>query len=89
VAEQGSVRVVMTRSQDHVEAINSTSVGRSSGSLHLAAGLPVIWGRADPAEPGNADRVHRRTRRRLGSINEGKTQSAPEMPVLIRARERR
>jgi diguanylate cyclase (GGDEF)-like protein/PAS domain S-box-containing protein len=85
VSEQGAVpMIVMTRSQDHVEAINSTL--RKAGHPVHCTWLPDARDLGDALTQLNPEMLVAFTDEPgidLGSIMKVKTQSAPEMPVLI------
>jgi diguanylate cyclase (GGDEF)-like protein/PAS domain S-box-containing protein len=85
VSEQGAVpMIVMTRSQDHVEAINSTL--RKAGHPVHCTWLPDARDLGDALTQLNPEMLVAFTDEPgidLGSIIKVKTQSAPEMPVLI------
>ena len=75
MSEQGAVpMIVMAKSQDHVEAINSTL--RKAGHPVHCTWLPdaARFGRRpDPAQSRDADRFHRGTGCRPGLAHEGQT----------------
>src|SRR6202790_2632787 len=76
--------IVMTRSQDHVEAINSTL--RKAGHPVHCTWLPDARDLGDALTQLNPEMLVAFTDEPgidLGSIMKVKTQSAPEMPVLI------
>ena len=85
MSEQGAVpMIVMTRSQDHVEAINSTL--RKAGHPVHCTWLPDARDLGDALTQLNPEMLVAFTDEPgidLGSIMKVKTQSAPEMPVLI------
>jgi diguanylate cyclase (GGDEF)-like protein/PAS domain S-box-containing protein len=85
VAEQGAVpMIVMTRSQDHVEAINSTL--RKAGHPVHCTWLPDARDLGDALTQLNPEMLIAFIDELgvdLASIMKVKTQSAPEMPVLI------
>jgi multidomain signaling protein FimX len=85
VSEQGAVpMIVMTKSQDHVEAINSTL--RKAGHPVHCTWLPDARDLGDALTQLNPEMLVAFTDEPgidLGSIMKVKTQSAPEMPVLI------
>jgi len=85
VSEQGAVpMIVMTRSQDHVEAINSTL--RKAGHPVHCTWLPDARDLGDALTQLNPEMLVAFTDEPgidLGSIMKVKMQSAPEMPVLI------
>jgi PAS domain S-box-containing protein len=85
VAEQGAVpMIVMTRSQDHVEAINSTL--RKAGHPVHCTWLPDARDLGDALTQLNPEMLVAFIDEPgidLGSIMKVKMQSAPEMPVLI------
>jgi len=85
VSEQGAVpMIVMTRSQDHVEAINSTL--RKAGHPVHCTWLPDARDLGDALTQLNPEMLVAFTDEPgidLASIMKVKTQSAPEMPVLI------
>jgi multidomain signaling protein FimX len=85
VSEQGAVpMIVMTRSQDHVEAINSTL--RKAGHPVHCTWLPDARDLGDALTQLNPEMLVAFADEPgidLGSIMKVKTQSAPEMPVLI------
>jgi diguanylate cyclase (GGDEF)-like protein len=85
VSEQGAVpMIVMTRSQDHVEAINSTL--RKAGHPVHCTWLPDARDLGDALTQLNPEMLVAFTDEPgidLGAIMKVKTQSAPEMPVLI------
>jgi diguanylate cyclase (GGDEF)-like protein/PAS domain S-box-containing protein len=85
VSEQGAVpMIVMTRSQDHVEAINSTL--RKAGHPVHCTWLPDASDLGDALTQLNPEMLVAFTDEPgidLASIMKVKTQSAPEMPVLI------
>jgi multidomain signaling protein FimX len=85
VSEQGAVpMIVMTRSQDHVEAINSTL--RKAGHPVHCTWLPDARDLGDALTQLNPEMLIAFIDELgvdLGSIMKVKIQSAPEMPVLI------
>lgn len=85
MSEQGAVpMIVMTRSQDHVEAINSTL--RKAGHPVHCTWLPDARDLGDALTQLNPEMLVAFTDEPgidLGSIMKVKMQSAPEMPVLI------
>jgi len=85
VSEQGAVpMIVMTKSQDHVEAINSTL--RKAGHPVHCTWLPDARDLGDALTQLNPEMLVAFTDEPgidLGAIMKVKTQSAPEMPVLI------
>jgi diguanylate cyclase (GGDEF)-like protein/PAS domain S-box-containing protein len=85
VSEQGAVpMIVMTRSQDHVEAINSTL--RKAGHPVHCTWLPDARDLGDALTQLNPEMLVAFTDEPgidLAAIMKVKTQSAPEMPVLI------
>jgi diguanylate cyclase (GGDEF)-like protein/PAS domain S-box-containing protein len=85
LSEQGAVpMIVMTRSQDHVEAINSTL--RKAGHPVHCTWLPDARDLGDALTQLNPEMLVAFADEPgidLGSIMKVKTQSAPEMPVLI------
>jgi PAS domain S-box-containing protein len=85
VAEQGAVpMIVMTRSQDHVEAINSTL--RKAGHPVHCTWLPDARDLGDALNQINPEMLVAFVDELgidVGSIMKVKMQSAPEMPVLI------
>jgi DNA-binding NtrC family response regulator len=85
VTEQGAVpMIVMTRSQDHVEAINSTL--RKAGHPVHCTWLPDARDLSDAITQLNPEMLVAfidELGTDLGSIMKVKQQSAPEMPVLI------
>ena len=85
MSEQGAVpMIVMTKSQDHVEAINSTL--RKAGHPVHCTWLPDARDLGDALTQLNPEMLVSFTDEPgidLASIMKVKTQSAPEMPVLI------
>ncbi len=85
MSEQGAVpMIVMTKSQDHVEAINSTL--RKAGHPVHCTWLPDARDLGDALTQLNPEMLVAFTDEPgidLGAIMKVKTQSAPEMPVLI------
>ena len=85
MSEQGAVpMIVMTRSQDHVEAINSTL--RKAGHPVHCTWLPDARDLGDALTQLNPEMLVAFTDEPgidLDAIMKVKTQSAPEMPVLI------
>ncbi len=85
MSEQGAVpMIVMTRSQDHVEAINSTL--RKAGHPVHCTWLPDARDLGDALTQLNPEMLVAFTDEpgiELGAIMKVKSQSAPEMPVLI------
>ena len=85
MSEQGAVpMIVMTRSQDHVEAINSTL--RKAGHPVHCTWLPDARDLSDAITQLNPEMMVAFIEELgvdLGSIMKIKQQSAPEMPVLI------
>ena len=85
MSEQGAVpMIVMTRSQDHVEAINSTL--RKAGHPVHCTWLPDARDLGDALTQLNPEMLVAFTDEPgidLAAIMKVKTQSAPEMPVLI------
>ena len=85
MTEQGAVpMIVMTRSQDHVEAINSTL--RKAGHPVHCTWLPDARDLGDALTQLNPEMLVAFTDEPgidLAAIMKVKTQSAPEMPVLI------
>jgi diguanylate cyclase (GGDEF)-like protein/PAS domain S-box-containing protein len=85
VSEQGAVpMIVMTRSQDHVEAINSSL--RKAGHPVHCTWLPDARDLGDALTQLNPEMLVAFTDEPgidLDAIMKVKTQSAPEMPVLI------
>jgi diguanylate cyclase (GGDEF)-like protein/PAS domain S-box-containing protein len=85
VSEQGAVpMIVMSKSQDHVEAINSTL--RKAGHPVHCTWLPDARDLGDALTQLNPEMLVAFTDEPgidLGAIMKVKTQSAPEMPVLI------
>src|ERR1700730_8831617 len=85
VSEQGAVpMIVMTKSQDHVEAINSTL--RKAGHTVHCTWLPDARDLGDALTQLNPEMLVAFTDEPgidLGAILKVKTQSAREMPVLI------
>ena len=89
MTEQGAVpMIVMTRSQDHVEAINSTL--RKAGHPVHCTWLPDardLVGRHHAAQSGDAGRVHRRARHRSVLDHEDQAADRPRNAGADRARD--